>query len=474
MDAPKTVARQGCRPIELFIPEIKGMLESRSFAALKELLREINPIDLADGFINFGPEQQILLFKLLDQTRMMEVFEELEGKEQAYVLEHLDDQHLAPLLQDIPTDMTAKLFKKMPDKMVKKMSRLMHKDNVESVQDILDYPAESVGSIMRTNFINVGPEATAKATLQLLQARSRVRIEEDIHMIFVTNGNRRLLGGIPLRTLIAAPSDIKVTEIMSPMSPIRIPVTMDREEASKIFSRYSLVSAPVVDENNRLMGVLGAEDVIEIIEKENTEDIQKLAGVEALEDPYFATSFLSMIKKRATWLCVLFVGETLTATAMAFFEHEIARAVVLALFIPLIISSGGNSGSQAATLIVRALALKEITFKDWWRVMKREFASGLVLGIILGAIGFSRIFIWAQFSNVYGDHYVLLATAVALSLVLVVMWGSLSGSLLPIILRKIGLDPAVVSAPFVATLVDVTGLVIYFSISMFILKGTLL
>jgi magnesium transporter len=214
--------------------------------------------------------------------------------------------------------------------------------------------------------------------------------------------------------------------------------------------------------------------VIQVIQEENTEDIQKLAGVEALEDPYFETSFFQMIKKRGTWLCVLFLGEMLTATAMGFFEHEISRAVVLALFIPLIISSGGNSGSQASTLIVRALALKEISFGDWWRVMRREFATGLCLGLILGTIGFFRIFIWSQFTNLYGPHYVLVALAVAASLVLVVMWGSLSGSLLPIVLKWVRLDPAVVSAPFVATLVDVTGLVIYFSVAMFILRGTLL
>jgi magnesium transporter len=263
-------------------------------------------------------------------------------------------------------------------------------------------------------------------------------------------------------------------EVMSPMSPIRIPVTMDREEAADIFIRYKIMSAPVVDENGRLVGVLDADDVLQVIEKESTEDIQKLAGVEALEEPYFATRFRDMIRKRASWLCVLFVGETLTATAMAFFEHEIAKAVVLALFIPLIISSGGNSGSQAATLIVRALALKELTFRDWWRVMRRELASGFVLGLILGTLGFFRIFLWAQFTDLYGPHYVVVACSVAAALVLVVMWGSLSGSLLPIVLKRCGLDPAVASAPFVATLVDVTGLVIYFSVAMVVMKGTLL
>jgi magnesium transporter len=263
-------------------------------------------------------------------------------------------------------------------------------------------------------------------------------------------------------------------DIMSPVSLIRIYASMDQEEAAAIFSRYKMPSAPVVNDENRLVGVLSIEDVIEVIEEEDTEDIQKMAAVEALDEPYFQIGLGSMIKKRATWLCVLFFGEMLTATAMAYFEHEIARAVVLALFIPLIISSGGNSGSQAATLIIRAMALKEVRLRDWWHVMRREFATGLMLGLILGAIGFMRIYLWSQFSDIYGPHYVSVAATVGASLVLVVMWGSLSGSLLPIVLRRVGLDPAVVSAPFVATLVDVTGLVIYFTVGIFVLRGTLL
>jgi magnesium transporter len=463
-----------CRPIELFVPEIKQLLEAKSYVALKELLNDINPIDLADGLPSFTPDQQILMFKLLTWIRMMEVFEESEPSIQKYIIEHLDDQSLAPFLQDISADVTAKLFKKMPEKMVKKMTNLMNKDRAEAIQDIMDYPPHTVGAIMRTSFIHVPPDTTARATMALLQARSRVRVEDNINIIFVTNDARKLLGGVDLRTLIAAPAEIKMREVMSPMSPIRIRVTMDREEAADIFIRYKIMSAPVVDENGCLVGVLDADDVLAVIEKESTEDIQKLAGVEALEEPYFTTTFSHMIRKRASWLCVLFIGETLTATAMAYFEHEIARAVVLALFIPLIISSGGNSGSQAATLIVRALALKELTFRDWWKVMRRELASGFVLGLILGTLGFFRIFLWAQFSNIYGPHYFLVAVSVALALVLVVMWGSLSGSLLPIFLKRVGLDPAVASAPFVATLVDVTGLVIYFSVALSVLQGTLL
>jgi magnesium transporter len=282
------------------------------------------------------------------------------------------------------------------------------------------------------------------------------------------------VGWVSLRDLIAAPPRLKLSEYMHGVRLLRLEPHQDQEDAIHLFTKYQPSMAPVVDKEDHLLGYVRSEDILPLVQKEATEDIQKLGGVEATDEPYFSTPFQHMVRKRAIWLCVLFVGETLTATAMAFFEHEIARAVVLALFIPLIISSGGNSGSQAATLIVRAMALKEITFSDWWRVMRREFFSGLVLGAILGSIGFLRIVVWSLFTDIYGPHYMLVALSVAMALVLVVLWGSLSGSLLPIVLKRLGLDPAVVSAPFVATLVDVTGLVIYFSVAMVVLRGTLL
>lgn len=461
-------------PVELFIPEIKSLIQQKNLNDLKNLLSEINPIDLADGFARFSSEHQLLILKLLEPARTVEVFEELDIPQQQYLIQHLEDETLSPLLEGIPPEVTAKLLKKLPEKFSKKMAHLMKKERIEVVKTVLEFPPNTAGSLMQTEIVPVNPEMTARATLQRLQASARVRKGGIIHALYVTNGNGKLLGGLTLRTLIGAPQDMKVKDIMTPVALIKIPAKMDQEEAAKVFSKYKLVSAPVVDDDNRLIGIVTVEDIIKVIQQEDTEDMQKLGGVEALDEPYFQIAFSKMIKKRGTWLCVLFVGEMLTATAMGFFEKEIAKAVVLALFIPLIISSGGNSGSQAATLIVRAMALKEVSLSDWWRVVKREFASGLVLGTILGSIGFLRIFLWSQFSNIYGAHYLLVASTVAAALVLVVVWGTFSGSLLPIILRRVGLDPAVVSAPFVATLVDVTGLVIYFTVGMFILRGTLL
>lgn len=461
-------------PIEIFIPEIRLLIQNKQFDELRNLLSEINPIDIADGFSRFPQEQQLLIFKLLGFGRSIEVFEELDMAEQQYLIQHLEDQTIAPLLEGIPTDVAATLFKKLPERFVKKMSTLMKKEKIEVVQNVLEYSPKSAGALMQTEYILLTVDMTARSALERLQASMRVRKNMLIHTLYVVGANGKLLGGITVNILIAAPPDIKVRDIMSPVSLLKIPAKMDKEDAAKVFSRYKLISAPCVDEENRLVGILTVDDMVEVIQNADTEDIQRLGGVEVLDEPYFKVPFFKMIQKRGTWLSVLFIGEMLTATAIGFFEKEIAKAVVLVLFIPLIISTGGNSGSQAATLVVRAMALKEISFGDWWRVLKREFASGLSLGSILGVFGFLRIFLWSQFTNVYGPHYFLIALTVSIALLFVVLWGTLSGSLLPIVLRRLGLDPAVASAPFVATLVDVTGLIIYFTVGLALLQGTLL
>jgi magnesium transporter len=282
-----------------------------------------------------------------------------------------------------------------------------------------------------------------------------------------------LLGVVTFRDLIVAPGDKLVKEVMR-TEVISAPEDLDQEALSQLFMRHHLMMVPVVDAEGRIKGIVSVDDIVHVVQEEATEDIQKIGGVETLEGPYLQIPLLKMIQKRAGWLAALFLGEMLTATAMGQFEAEIARAVVLALFVPLIISSGGNSGSQATTLVIRAMALGEVRLRDWWRVIRREFVTGLGLGTILAAIGLTRILLWQGLFNVYGDHYFLLAMTVALSLIGVVMWGSLIGSILPFILRGLGFDPASASAPFVATLVDVTGLVIYFSVAAMVLRGTLL
>jgi len=281
------------------------------------------------------------------------------------------------------------------------------------------------------------------------------------------------LGVVTFRDLIVAPGDKLVKEVMR-TEVISAPEDLDQEALSQLFMRHHLMMVPVVDAEGRIKGIVSVDDIVHVVQEEATEDIQKIGGVETLDGPYLQVPLLKMIQKRAGWLAALFLGEMLTATAMGQFEAEIARAVVLALFVPLIISSGGNSGSQATTLVIRAMALGEVRLRDWWRVIRREFITGLGLGTILAAIGLTRILLWQGLFNVYGDHYFLLAMTVALSLIGVVMWGSLIGSILPFILRGLGFDPASASAPFVATLVDVTGLVIYFTVAAMVLRGTLL
>jgi len=294
-----------------------------------------------------------------------------------------------------------------------------------------------------------------------------------MNMIYVTDPKGFLIDDIRLRDFLLSPLDRKVSDLMDRQF-VSLNARDDQEVAIEIFKQTNRVAIPVTDFNGLILGIITIDDVVDVMEEEDTEDIQKFGGTEALDEPYLKVSFREMISKRAGWLIILFLGEMLTASAMGYFNNELNKAVVLALFVPLIISSGGNSGSQAATLIIRAMALGEITIENWWRVMRREFLSGIVLGLLLGIIGFLRIAAWTLFTNIYGPHWFLVGLTVAFTLIGVVLWGTLSGSMLPLILKRMGIDPAISSAPFIATLVDVTGLVIYFSIAFIILRGTLL
>jgi magnesium transporter len=324
---------------------------------------------------------------------------------------------------------------------------------------------------MTPNYIAVNKSMTIKEVLDYIRANGND--SETLNVVYVTDDNGILTDDIRIRELLLTALEKRVSDIMDSKF-IFLKTNQDIDEAIELFRKNGRTALPVIDDSGLLIGIVTIDDILSVAQRENTSDIQSLGGTEALDESYMATPLLQMVKKRAVWLVILFVGEMLTATAMGVFEDEIAKAVVLALFIPLIISSGGNSGSQATSLIIRAMALREIKLTDWWKIMKREVLSGLLLGTILGSIGFIRISVWAMFSNMYGDHWLLIALTVGFSLVLVVMWGTLSGSMLPIILRKLRFDPAKSSAPFVATLVDVTGLVIYFGVAILFLSGTLL
>jgi magnesium transporter len=340
------------------------------------------------------------------------------------------------------------------------------------VHALLAYAEDDAGGLMSPRYTRVRPDMNADEAISYLRRQARDRKLAGQY-IYVTDETQRLLGVLSLAALFAAAPGTSVRDLMDP-DPVTASEQEDQEELSRRFAEYNLMAIPVIDAEGRMKGIVTVDDIMDVVEEEATEDIQKYGGVQVLEEPYLEVGFFEMMRKRAPWLAVLFFGEMLTATAMGYFEHEISRAVVLALFIPLIISSGGNSGSQASTLVIRAMALGEVRLFDFWRVTRREFASGLVLGSILGILGLLRVLIWGGLFQSYGEHYVLVGFTVAFSLLGVVLFGTLAGSLLPFALRRFRLDPASASAPFVATLVDVSGLVIYFTFAALFLGGTLL
>jgi magnesium transporter len=324
---------------------------------------------------------------------------------------------------------------------------------------------------MNPRFARLRPDMTVDEAISYLRLQSRRM--ETVYYAYVLDAGQRLQGVVSFRDLFTADGRALVSEVMNP-NVISVTEQTDQEEVARLFASEDLSAIPVVDDAGRMKGIVTVDDIVDVVQEEATEDIQKFGGMEALDGPYLETGFWQMVRKRGGWLAALFLGEMLTATAMSHYEEEIARAVVLAVFIPLIISSGGNSGSQASTLIVRAMALGEVRLRDWWKVARREVASGLALGGLLAAIGFIRILVWQAVGQTYGEHYLLIGATVALSLVGVVLFGTVAGSMLPFLLRRVGFDPASASAPFVATMVDVTGLVIYFSMANLILRGTLL
>ncbi|HEV8486913.1 MAG TPA: magnesium transporter, partial [Blastocatellia bacterium] len=375
------------------------------------------------------------------------------------------------ILNDMSDDDRTLLLDELPAAATKQMLELLTPQERSIASSLLGYPAGSIGRLMTPHYIAVAKDWSVQQVFDYI--REHGQDSETLTMIYVVDDQGALIDDILIRTFLLAPLNAHVFDLMDYRF-VALKATDDQERAVAIFKEQDRKALPVTDTAGVLIGIVTIDDVLNVAEQVATREIQKIGGSEALDEPYITIALRHMVRKRASWLVVLFLGEMLTATAMGFFEKEIERAVVLALFVPLIISSGGNSGSQASTLVIRALALGEIRLSDWWRVARREIASGLALGAILGTIGFLRISVWSLFSNIYGVHWFLVALTVGVALVGIVLWGTVSGSMLPFLLRRLGFDPATSSAPFVATLVDVTGLVIYFSVAMLILRGTLL
>jgi magnesium transporter len=458
---------------QLLRPEIEDLLAAGDLKELRHLLDVMEPADIATLIDDLPDTSDAVLFRILPRERASAVFEHLSHDKREALVEAIANEHerLAALLNDLPPDDRTAFLEELPGEVVQRLIQLLNPKEYDVAVRLLGYPEDSVGRMMTTEYVAVRPTWTAAEALR--HVRRFGKDSETINVLYVVEKGWKLVDDIRIREVLLADPRTKIKSLMDGRF-VALRAKDDQETAVNAFREYGRVALPVTDSNGILVGIVTIDDVLTVAEDEATEDIQKLGGVEALDEPYVQTPFWTLIRKRARWLVLLFIGEMLTATAMAHFQKEIARAVVLALFVPLIISSGGNSGSQAASLIIRALAIGEVGLRDWWRVMRREVFAGLALGSILGIVGFLRVAVWGNAFGTYGPHGMLIAITVMVSLVGVVLWGTLAGSMLPLVMKRFGADPAASSAPFVATLVDVTGLVIYFTVAAIILRGTLL
>ncbi len=446
--------------------QVQHLIAERDLHALRDLLVEVAPVEIAELFRPLSDEERVVIFRILPREKAAEIFAELDVDVQKTLLSGLGDRQTARLLDEMAADDRTALLEEIPAEAARQLLTLLSKDERDVALTLLGYPEGSVGRLMSPDYLTVHADWKVREVLDHVRANGDK--SDSIDTLYVVDAKGKLVDEISVRQLLLASPDEEVASLMN-FTFESLDAHADQEQAVDLFRKYDRPTLPVVDSQGVLLGIVTVDDILDVQEEEVTEDIQKLGGSEALEDAYSKTPVLTLIRKRAHWLVILFIGEMLTTSAMAEFEDEIQRAVVLALFVPLIISSGGNSGSQASTIIIRALAVGEIRIRDWVSVFRRELITGGVLGLLLGMIGFLRVVIWSQFSTIYGEHWLGLAFTVLFSLTGVVALGSLSGAMLPFVLKSFKLDPATSSAPFVATIVDVAGLLIYFSIAMAIL-----
>jgi magnesium transporter len=451
----------------LLLPDLRELLAEKRWDVIQRTLREFDPSDVAEIIAEAPHPDDIALFRLLPRDQAGAVFAYLPADRQDVLLRNLTNEQMQAVLQGMSPDDQARLFEELPAEVTRRILETLSPEELKAARALLGYPPETAGRYMTPRYVALMPNLTAAQALDLIRRVGPGM--ETLNVVYVVDETGKLLKELRLGALVLADPNTTVGEIEGrPL--VAIPATMDREQVVATFRKYDRVALPVVDRDGKMLGIITADDILDVAEREATEDIQKIGGMEALNKPYLDVSYREMVLKRGGWLSALFLGEMLTATAMGYFEDELQKKVVLAMFIPLIISSGGNSGSQAATLIVRSLALAELQIRDWWRVAWREIRSGLSLGTWLGFIGFARIVLWQHLHFIdYGSEYMLVAVTVWVSLIGVVTFGSLTGSMFPFLLRWLGFDPATSSAPFVATLVDVMGLVIYFLVALVIL-----
>jgi magnesium transporter len=451
---------------KLTLPEIRELIECKDCDTLREVLADWMPQDVADLLNDLEPGEDALVLAALDPELAARSFEHLSPTAHEDLIREIHIDELSRLLNGMSPDDRTALLEREPPEEIERLLMLLRPEEQRIARSLLSYGAGTVGRLMTPDFVTIKRDWTVEQVLD--HVRRYGKDSETLNVVYVTDDNHRLLDDIRIREILLSPPNRIVEELMDEQF-VALSVTEEESEAVSLFRKYDRTALPVIDGRGVLIGIVTVDDVLDVQEEEATREIQRFGGLEALEDSYRDTPVWEMIRKRASWLVILFVGEFFTASAITYYSDELAKALVLTYFLPVIISSGGNSGSQAATLIVRALAVGEVRLRDWAWVMRREIFSGLMLGILLGTIGFFRVIIWSHFTDLYGPHPVRVALTVAFSLVGVVIWGTLSGSMLPIILKRLGLDPATSSAPFVATLVDVTGLIIYFNVAMWVL-----
>jgi magnesium transporter len=448
-----------------------SLLRNTNTATLRNVLLQWSLQEVAEALVQLPVSDQAEVLRALPPRAASAVFEYLSTPAQRALIPAMSADDLAALVNDMAPDDRTLFLSELPGYATRELLTLLSEEERAEAERLLAYPPDSVGRLMTTQYVAIREEWTIQQVLDHIRAHGQD--SETLNVLYVIDDRGVLIDDLRVREILLVPVTTRVADLMNRRFVV-LRATDDQRSAVEMFRREDRTALPVVDENGVLIGIVTVDDVLDAAQEMATRDLQRFGGSEALGEPYMAVPTTRMIRKRAGWLVILFLGEMLTATAMGFFEEEIARAVVLALFVPLIISSGGNAGSQASTLVIRALALREVALRDWWRVARRELASGLALGGMLGVIGFCRIAGWSLFTDLYGPHWLLIGLTVGLTLVGVVLWGALVGSMLPFGLRRLGFDPATSSAPFVATLVDVTGLVIYFSVSLLLLRGTLL
>ncbi len=458
--------------VDLLKPEFEELIRAKDWVTLKEVLNDVPAVDVSELLEELDNEVAVVIFRLLKKEKAADVFSYLSTAKGAELLDMFTAQQLSDMMSNLEPDERVALMEELPGHLTQRVLNSMEKDDRKLVQKLLGYPEESVGRLMTPRYVKVKKDWTIQKSMDHI--RRFGHSAETVNVIYVVDEKEKLIDDLRLNQLILADLDARISSIMDE-SFEALSAFDDQEEAVKMLSKYDRVAMPVVDSGGILVGIVTVDDVIDVAEEETTEDMQLMAGMDALDNYYSQTSVTEMVKKRIGWLVILFMGQMLTVTAMATYESALAAAAILSFFIPMIISSGGNSGSQAATLIIRALSTDDINLEDWKKVLKREFLSGALLGGFIGLMGSIVIALWMMYrGELLSIQLVLQALTVGCSLVGVVLFGNLSGSMLPFVMTKFGLDPAVTSAPFVATLVDVTGIIIYFSIALLLLQGVVL